>query len=78
MQDLIKNCSIIGLLTVEYSLDPESYDEPFKENNQIISLITLEGLLENQISNNVNLELNQVSLNDELFSNPFGEDSNSQ
>ena len=76
MQDLIKNGSIIGLLTVEYSLDPESYDEPFKENNQIISLITLEGLLENQISNNVNLELNQVSLNDELFSNPFGEDSN--
>ena len=78
MQDLIKNGSIIGLLTVEYSLDPESYDEPFKENNQIISLITLEGLLENQISNNVNLELNKVSLNDEIFSNPFGDDSNSQ
>ena len=77
MQDLIKNGSIISLLTVEYSLDPESYDEPFKENNQIISLITLEGLLENQISNNVNLELNKVSLNDEMFSNPLDNDSNS-
>ncbi len=77
MQDLINNDAVISLLTVEYSLDPESFDKPFKENNQIISVSTLQGLLQNPISNNVNLELNKVSLNDEMFSNPLDNDSNS-
>ncbi len=38
MQDLIDKGGAIGLLTDEYSLDPDSFEDPFKINNQIVGI----------------------------------------